>query len=142
MFSNQVISELKRANIRPVMVTGDNVLTALSVARECRMIDHGQDVIILQASVTPDDSDAILSWYYADVPQSIEPITVVSFHLSFTAGSPWIRVALPIHFLTRSYSFRRETLYTFLCPRPISTLWRLEKPFLHFDDFTQICYGE
>lgn len=76
--TTQIIEELKRANIRPVMVTGDNVLTALSVARECHMIDHGQDVIILQATVTNDETDAILSWYYADIPQSIEPITVVS----------------------------------------------------------------
>lgn len=76
-----MITELKRANIRPMMVTGDNVLTALSVARECHMIEHGQDVIILQASVTADDNDATLSWYYADMPQSIKPITVVSIHL-------------------------------------------------------------
>ena len=76
--TTEIIDELKRANIRPVMVTGDNVLTALSVARECHMIDHGQDVIILQATITNDETDAILSWYYADIPQSIEPITVVS----------------------------------------------------------------
>lgn len=34
-----VISELKQANIRNVMCTGDNILTAVSVARECRLID-------------------------------------------------------------------------------------------------------
>ncbi|XP_022702797.1 probable cation-transporting ATPase 13A3 isoform X2 [Varroa jacobsoni] len=74
--TTEVIDELKRANIRSVMVTGDNVFTALSVARECHMIERHQDVIILQASVNAEDNDATLSWYYADVPQSIKPITV------------------------------------------------------------------
>ena len=34
-----VIEELGRANIRKVMCTGDNILTAISVARECNLID-------------------------------------------------------------------------------------------------------
>ena len=33
-----VIEELERANIRKVMCTGDNILTAISVARECSLI--------------------------------------------------------------------------------------------------------
>lgn len=33
-----VIEQLYKAQIRPVMVTGDNILTAISVARECGMI--------------------------------------------------------------------------------------------------------
>jgi cation-transporting ATPase 13A2 len=35
-----VIEELERANIRKVMCTGDNILTAISVARECGLIDR------------------------------------------------------------------------------------------------------
>ncbi|KAL1642529.1 hypothetical protein SLS61_009619 [Didymella pomorum] len=34
-----VIEELERANIRKVMCTGDNILTAISVARECALIN-------------------------------------------------------------------------------------------------------
>jgi len=34
-----VIDELTEAGIRKVMCTGDNILTAISVARECRLID-------------------------------------------------------------------------------------------------------
>lgn len=34
-----VIDELQRSNIGTVMVTGDNILTAISVARECNMIN-------------------------------------------------------------------------------------------------------
>ncbi len=35
-----VIDELNDADIRKVMCTGDNILTAISVARECNLIDH------------------------------------------------------------------------------------------------------
>lgn len=35
-----VIKELLASNIRTVMVTGDNILTAISVARECGMMDR------------------------------------------------------------------------------------------------------
>ncbi|KAK3580043.1 hypothetical protein CHS0354_028614 [Potamilus streckersoni] len=44
-----VIKQLKDANIRTVMVTGDNMLTALSVARECGMVDPDESIILVQA---------------------------------------------------------------------------------------------
>ena len=34
-----VLRELLGSNIRTVMVTGDNILTAISVARECGLLD-------------------------------------------------------------------------------------------------------
>jgi cation-transporting ATPase 13A2 len=34
-----VLQELEAAGIRKVMCTGDNILTAISVARECHLID-------------------------------------------------------------------------------------------------------
>ena len=34
------IDELSRAGIRKIMCTGDNILTAISVARECNLIDR------------------------------------------------------------------------------------------------------
>ena len=34
------ISELERAGIRQIMCTGDNILTAVSVARECSLVDR------------------------------------------------------------------------------------------------------
>ncbi|XP_065842399.1 polyamine-transporting ATPase 13A2-like isoform X2 [Oscarella lobularis] len=40
-----VINELHRAALRTVMVTGDNILTAVSVARECNIIQPNQKVI-------------------------------------------------------------------------------------------------
>ena len=38
--TEKVIEELSEASIRKVMCTGDNVLTAISVARECSLIDR------------------------------------------------------------------------------------------------------
>ncbi|KAK4878700.1 hypothetical protein RN001_011206 [Aquatica leii] len=40
---------LNDANIRVIMVTGDNILTALSVARDCGIITSGQSVISVNA---------------------------------------------------------------------------------------------
>jgi cation-transporting ATPase 13A2 len=37
--TSNVLDELTEAGIRKVMCTGDNILTAISVARECNLID-------------------------------------------------------------------------------------------------------
>ncbi|KAJ4431250.1 hypothetical protein ANN_19847 [Periplaneta americana] len=41
-----IISMLRNASIRTIMVTGDNMLTALSVARDCGIIPLGQRVVV------------------------------------------------------------------------------------------------
>lgn len=41
-----VVSELSEASIRQIMCTGDNILTAVSVARECGMIDKASHCYI------------------------------------------------------------------------------------------------
>ncbi|VDQ03294.1 unnamed protein product [Trichobilharzia regenti] len=51
--TTQVIQTLRYANIRPVMVTGDNMLTALSVARDCEMIDELDRIILVSAKPPP-----------------------------------------------------------------------------------------
>ncbi|XP_040581274.1 polyamine-transporting ATPase 13A3 [Lepeophtheirus salmonis] len=50
--SKPVIDLLTEADIRCVMVTGDNILTAISVARECGLIGPSDDVMRVEA--TPD----------------------------------------------------------------------------------------
>lgn len=47
--TTSIINNLSAANIRSVMVTGDNILTALSVARDCNIIKSNQNVIIVTA---------------------------------------------------------------------------------------------
>ena len=43
-----VIQELNNANINSLMVTGDNPLTAISVARECHMIPNNTEVYLFE----------------------------------------------------------------------------------------------
>lgn len=51
--TTKIINNLMTANIRTIMVTGDNMLTALSVARDCDMIPKGQSVITVNARPHP-----------------------------------------------------------------------------------------
>lgn len=44
--TTEVISELNQAGIRNVMCTGDNILTAISVARECKMVGPNEQCFI------------------------------------------------------------------------------------------------
>ncbi|KAI1285209.1 Polyamine-transporting ATPase 13A3 [Halotydeus destructor] len=63
-----VIDTLIGANIRVIMVTGDNMLTAISVARECHMIGPDHKVILLETVGPENYSEAPprLTWKYAD----------------------------------------------------------------------------
>ncbi|XP_061097900.1 polyamine-transporting ATPase 13A3-like isoform X1 [Conger conger] len=63
-----VLEDLRRANIRTVMVTGDNMLTAISVARDCGMIPPQDRVIIADALPPKDGRTATIEWHYANDP--------------------------------------------------------------------------
>ncbi|XP_013098214.2 polyamine-transporting ATPase 13A3 isoform X1 [Stomoxys calcitrans] len=43
--TSDVIGALTKANVRTIMVTGDNILTALSVARDCGIVSSNQAVV-------------------------------------------------------------------------------------------------
>lgn len=63
-----VLRDLHQAHIRTLMVTGDNMLTAISVARDCGMIQPQEKVVIADA-VPPDDlHPARITWHYTDSP--------------------------------------------------------------------------
>uniref|UniRef100_UPI00398E856F polyamine-transporting ATPase 13A3-like isoform X2 n=1 Tax=Pristiophorus japonicus TaxID=55135 RepID=UPI00398E856F len=61
-----ILGELRRACIRTVMVTGDNMLTAVSVARECGMIPPHGKVIVTEASPPKDGQSATINWQYGE----------------------------------------------------------------------------
>lgn len=46
--TTNVIEELHAAKLRTVMITGDNIMTALSVARDCKMVKSNEDVYIVR----------------------------------------------------------------------------------------------
>ncbi|KAL6708207.1 hypothetical protein ACN47E_003391 [Coniothyrium glycines] len=64
-----VIEELERANIRKVMCTGDNILTAISVARECGLINKTAHCFVPHF-VEGDSREALskLAWESVDDP--------------------------------------------------------------------------
>ncbi|XP_036234202.1 polyamine-transporting ATPase 13A3 isoform X2 [Bactrocera oleae] len=47
--TSEVIASLTNANIRTVMITGDNLLTAISVARDCGIVSADQAVVTVNA---------------------------------------------------------------------------------------------
>ncbi|NWY49052.1 AT132 ATPase, partial [Sylvia atricapilla] len=71
--SAPVIELLRSANIRPVMVTaGDNMLTAMNVARGCRMVEPTEGVIFVTASPPSRDKPATLKFVLAEHSQGEE----------------------------------------------------------------------
>ncbi|XP_051809518.1 polyamine-transporting ATPase 13A3-like isoform X1 [Acanthochromis polyacanthus] len=63
-----ILCELRHANIRTLMVTGDNMLTAISVARDCGMVLPHEKVIIADALPPKDFHPASITWHYTEAP--------------------------------------------------------------------------
>ncbi|NXJ19242.1 AT132 ATPase, partial [Dicrurus megarhynchus] len=70
--SAPVIHLLRSANIRPVMVTGDNMLTAMNVARGCCMVEPREGVIFVTASPPGHGKPAALKFVLAEHSQGEE----------------------------------------------------------------------
>ena len=74
-----IIEELHNANMRSIMVTGDHIQTALSVARECRMITSNT-VIIVKA-----DEDHGKAQYYCYLNNNaVQPFQMQSTETKLT----------------------------------------------------------
>ncbi|XP_056008608.1 polyamine-transporting ATPase 13A3-like isoform X2 [Ostrea edulis] len=63
-----VIHKLKEAKLRTVMVTGDMIQTAISVARNCGMVPPKDRVIIVEASPPDAHNPASIKWVTAETP--------------------------------------------------------------------------
>jgi len=48
--TTSIIDELHRAEVKTIMVTGDNVLTAISVARQCHIVGNHQKIFLGELS--------------------------------------------------------------------------------------------
>ncbi|XP_070438648.1 probable cation-transporting ATPase 13A4 isoform X3 [Equus przewalskii] len=57
-----VLEELISARIRTVMITGDNLQTAITVARKSGMVSESQKVILIEANEATASSSASISW--------------------------------------------------------------------------------
>ncbi|ODQ68176.1 hypothetical protein NADFUDRAFT_72594 [Nadsonia fulvescens var. elongata DSM 6958] len=62
--TTNVIDQLNEAKIRTIMCTGDNILTAISVGRECNIVEAGQTVFV--PHFVEDKSDYVLRWESVD----------------------------------------------------------------------------
>ena len=70
-FYAESLKKLKDANIRTLMVTGDNLLTSLSVARESGMLLPSDTVLLATATPPSASNPATLTWGTSeDVPGS------------------------------------------------------------------------
>ncbi|XP_066493188.1 polyamine-transporting ATPase 13A2 isoform X1 [Tiliqua scincoides] len=63
-----VIHSLRNAEIRTIMVTGDNMLTAVNVARSCRMVEAKEHVVFVSAAPPSQDKPAALKFIPSDHP--------------------------------------------------------------------------
>ncbi|XP_069467226.1 polyamine-transporting ATPase 13A2 isoform X2 [Ambystoma mexicanum] len=61
-----VIHLLRNANIRTVMVTGDNMLTAVNVARNCKMVEKSERIIFVSASPPSHNKPASLKFLLSE----------------------------------------------------------------------------
>ncbi|CAI9612182.1 unnamed protein product [Staurois parvus] len=67
--TSSVLKELSAANIRTVMVTGDNLQTAVTVGKNSGMIPDNSEIILLEACEPENDLPASLTWKYMDEEQ-------------------------------------------------------------------------
>uniref|UniRef100_A0A674K8L3 Polyamine-transporting ATPase 13A2 n=1 Tax=Terrapene triunguis TaxID=2587831 RepID=A0A674K8L3_9SAUR len=82
-----VIHLLRNANIRTVMVTGDNMLTAMNVAKSCRMVELKERVVFVNASPPSHDKPAALKFILSDDPQGQEQPQQQPCHLALNGKS-------------------------------------------------------
>ncbi|KAK1148276.1 hypothetical protein N8T08_010085 [Aspergillus melleus] len=77
--SSETIRELSQAGIRNIMCTGDNILTAVSVARECGLISADKPCFIPHfVEGYPDDPKISLHWESVDDPcLKLDPNTLM-----------------------------------------------------------------
>lgn len=60
--TNKIIRELNSAKIKVIMVTGDNPLTAISVARTCNIVPPLKNIKLLLGDIVENDHCKELIW--------------------------------------------------------------------------------
>ena len=72
--TNGIIKELNNCKIRTLMATGDNVLTAISVARQCSIIHQKREVWFGDIATKPDTQIQYIEWKSTDKPEERDKI--------------------------------------------------------------------
>uniref|UniRef100_G3P3W1 Polyamine-transporting ATPase 13A3 n=1 Tax=Gasterosteus aculeatus aculeatus TaxID=481459 RepID=G3P3W1_GASAC len=102
-----VLQDLHRASIRTVMVTGDNMLTAISVARDCGMIAPRDTVIIADALPPHDGQAAKITWRHADKPSKKEMLKLLLLFFGYNIFSFLIIVCSALQLVLHGTVFAR-----------------------------------
>ncbi|KAG8581496.1 hypothetical protein GDO81_007687 [Engystomops pustulosus] len=82
--TSAVIEELHAANIRTVMITGDNIQTATTVAKNCGIIPKGKKVLLVEAVGPEGSSPASLTWKLLEYPEDGKQIKDLSINYEVT----------------------------------------------------------
>ncbi|XP_076022401.1 polyamine-transporting ATPase 13A2 isoform X2 [Genypterus blacodes] len=85
--SAKVINTLKVARLRTVMVTGDNILTAVSVAKSCGMVGSGDRVIFVHATPHIAESMPTLRFQLGDGESAASQDSVDPNEILYQGGS-------------------------------------------------------
>ncbi|KAM5163814.1 putative cation-transporting ATPase 13A4 isoform 2-T2 [Mantella aurantiaca] len=70
-----VLQELMSANIRTVMITGDNLQTACTVGKSSGMIPHGSSLIVIEAKAPEGYIPASIAWQTMENSQENKPVS-------------------------------------------------------------------
>jgi cation-transporting ATPase 13A3/4/5 len=68
---------LHEANIETVMVTGDNILTAINVGRDCKLVKPEQTVVKVEADLVVESYSSHLNVSYTIEDESPTNVDVI-----------------------------------------------------------------
>ena len=60
--TSEVIKKLNECEVRTIMATGDNILTAISVARKCGIVEPHKEIMLGDIEVDQDTGISQLKW--------------------------------------------------------------------------------
>uniref|UniRef100_A0A8C8VWN0 Cation-transporting ATPase n=1 Tax=Peromyscus maniculatus bairdii TaxID=230844 RepID=A0A8C8VWN0_PERMB len=107
-----VLKELSEAHIRTVMITGDNLQTAITVAKNSEMIPMGSQVIIIEANEPGDLLPASVTWQLVGTqePGSAKKETYIDIGNSSAPGGKGYHFAMS----GKSYQVLFQHFYSML----------------------------
>ncbi|XP_057713198.1 polyamine-transporting ATPase 13A3-like isoform X2 [Corythoichthys intestinalis] len=97
-----VLLDLRRADIRTLMVTGDDLSTAVWVARECGMIGAGEKVIVADAAPPRHHRPASITWCHWEEPFLY---TNATSEIGFSSDGRWAEEEPGYHFAVSGRAF-------------------------------------
>ena len=117
--SPKAISQLSLANIRSVMVTGDNIITAICVSRSCGIVNPDEKVFL------PSCEDQISSFFNYDSNEVIgfEDLIVQPENVVFVCSGAFLKLLLSSVAHDTSEAFiRRCRIFARMSPKDKKTL--------------------